>query len=149
MKAWPKDYGDDVYTHTVHYCYQNKEAEEKLQTVVDAGIKLWETKIGEAGKTNGHALKIVKNKDKQRSPYCFEDDGGWNDLHPEGSLMIHLYYGTFWSTMGYTPDPDGKLDIDRHQMALDPDLIHKQPSAEGVVAHELGKSSYATLETTD
>jgi hypothetical protein len=41
VKPWPKDNKTVVFTHTINYCFDDSEAQEKLSSLVTDTIALW------------------------------------------------------------------------------------------------------------
>lgn len=44
VKPWPKDSANVVFTHTINYCYEDQEAQERLSSWVTDAIALWMAK---------------------------------------------------------------------------------------------------------
>lgn len=144
-KPWPKDYGENVYIHTIDYCYADENARSLLAPWVVNGLALWSGQLGKPGKENGHAVQFRLKAEEGIPPFCYLDDDDWNDLFPESAVVVDVIHqggedsgAAGYASLGYIP-PEVNDKLGRHFLRLNYDALSRQGQyPERTVAHEWG-----------
>lgn len=146
VKPWPKDHNEK--THTVNYCYADKDAYDSFGVMVVQAIQKWQVRLGPPGPQTGHALRFGVPRDPYGpQPWCYfiaphERVGQWNTNYKYGTLVIRRAppgrTRTAQALLGWLNDPAGSRP-DRHYLWINPDGFPAHEGS-GLVTHELGKS---------
>ncbi|KAI4629029.1 uncharacterized protein J4E87_003289 [Alternaria ethzedia] len=103
---WP-DMGTEKNPYVyIYYCFATNEDFDALHDVVDKAANEWLMKLGR-GSDNGHrfvGFRHYHDADINLHPRCVKDDK-WNDLVPEGTLVIKKSVdGGVSATIGFIPE---------------------------------------------
>ncbi|KAH7084364.1 hypothetical protein FB567DRAFT_593839 [Paraphoma chrysanthemicola] len=86
-RLWPKNSNG---ISSVGYCFEDETAQNDLGNyIMKAWVDVWQKKLGTAGAQNGHRLELIRLfQDGKDWPYCYFQNGQWNDAFPGNALVV-------------------------------------------------------------
>lgn len=106
---------------------------------------LWVRAIGSPSEQSGHGLQFKSYEQHGKPPYCRKDDGTWNVIYSESSVVIDTLnergegrYALSYAPYGYRSH-DFDQDPGRQNLRINYAEMMNARNPTTLVAHELGE----------